>query len=370
VVTTKRYRQLGLRPVINAAATLTKLGGSRLAPPAVAAMAEAAEAFVDLPELQRRVGGHLADLTGNEAGYVSSGAAAGITLAVASCMTGPKPADPAVFPELTGVRKPRVAMFRGHRNPYDYSVRQLGAEIVEFDGDPLSQRRAIGPATACVLWFAGAHYAEGAPELSEIITLAKDRSVPVLVDAAAQVPPISTLWDFTTGLGADAVILSGGKGLRGPQSSGLVLGAGTIIEGCRAHGSPHHAFGRGMKVGKEETLGLLAAVEWSLDRDETALLAGYEASVTRWVDGLRGLPGVRAERGYPSEAGQPHSRALVHLDPDRGWSVDELATALWDRDPRIAVLVQGGAIALNPQTLDPGEDLIVLDALRSLLGRS
>lgn len=344
------YRDLGLRPVINAAATLTRLGGSRPAPPVVAAMAEAAAEFVDVPELQRRVGDRIAALTGNAAGYVSSGAAAGITLAVASCATGPEPPALEVFPTTA-----RVAMFAGHRNPYDYAVRQLGAQIVEFGDDPV-----IAAGTTCVLWFAGAHYAAGAPPLAEVIAVARAHGVPVLVDAAAQVPPISSLWDFTTGLGADAVILSGGKGLRGPQSSGLVLGSAPIIEGCRAHGSPNHAFGRGMKVGKEELLGLLAAVEWSLEQDEVALLEQYEKTVTRWLDGLAGLPGVEASRGYPSEAGQPHSRALVRV---RGRTASSLAKALWDGEPRIAVNIVGDAIALNPQTLETGEDLVVLDAL-------
>lgn len=360
-----RYRELGLRPVINAAATLTTLGGSRLAPPAVAAMAEAAEDFVDLPELQRRVGERLAELTGNEAGYVTCGAAAGITLAVASCITGAKPARLEVFPGPVGAH--RVAMFHGHRNSYDYAARLFGASVVEFDATLASMRHAVEPPTAAVLWFAGGHYAAGAPELAELIELARERDVPVLVDAAAQVPPISSLWDFTIGAGADAVIISGGKGLRGPQSSGMVLGRSSIIDGCRAHGAPRHGVGRGMKVGKEELLGLLAAVQWSLGRDEAAVLSQYERSVTSWLDGLRGLAGVRVERGYPSEAGQPHSRALLWVGPDSGWTTSALVEALWDGDPRIAVLMVGEAIALNPQTLDPGEDMLVLEALRSLL---
>ncbi|OZM79110.1 hypothetical protein [Pseudonocardia sp. MH-G8] len=354
------YRELGLRPVINAAATLTRLGGSRLAPPVPAAMARASTEFVDVPELQRAVGARLAERTGNTAGYVTSGAAAGLSLAVAACLD----VDERAFP-LPG--RPAVAICRAQRNGYDYAVELLGVEVVEFDDDPASLTAALGPATACVLWFAGAHYAQGAPDLVDVLAAARERGVPVLVDAAAQIPPVSSLWHYTTGLGADAVIVSGGKGLRGPQSSGLVLGSERIVEGCRRHGSPHHAVGRGMKVGKEEILGLLAAVEWSLERDEAAVLAGYEAGVARWVEGLRDVRGVHVERGYPSEAGQPHGRALVTPAPGSGWTAETLADALWQRDPRIAVLVHGDAIALNPQTLDPGEDELVLDALRTLL---
>ena len=123
-----------------------------------------------------------------------------------------------------------------------------------------------------------------------------------------------------------------------------------------------------MKVGKEEMLGILAAVEWSLQQDEPALLASYEATVQRWIEGLTGLPGVTAERSYPSEAGQPHSRAIVHLSPASPWTRTTLARALWDGNPRIAVGEQSpDAVALNPQTLEPGEDEIVLSALRRLL---
>ncbi|QWF84603.1 aminotransferase class V-fold PLP-dependent enzyme [Amycolatopsis sp. CA-230715] len=351
------YRSLGIRPVVNAAATLTRLGGSRLAAPAVEAMACGASEFVDLLELRDRIGERIAELTGNEAAFVTSGASAGITLSVAGCLAG----DLEAFP----VRDGKVAMARAQRNHYDYAARQLGAQITEF-----SDARSLGAAlegAACVLWFAGAHYPEGAVPLADVVAAAHERGVPVLVDAAAQVPPIASLWRFTVDLGVDAAIFSGGKGLRGPQATGLVVGTEAIVAGCRRHASPEHAVGRGMKVGKEELLGLLAAVEWSLRQDEPALIQSYEDTVERWVKALASVPGVRAERGYPSEAGQPHGRALVWLDESTGWTHDSLVDALWDRDPRIAVGASGDAIALNPQTLDPGEDQLVLDAILSLL---
>lgn len=349
---------LGLRPVVNASATLTRLGGSLLAPPVIAAMAEAAGHFVDLPELQTRVGERIATLTGNEAAYVSSGAAAGITLAVAACLAGTERIE--AFPGLDGITRNEVVLFRSQRNGYDYAVRQTGARIVEA-GATLD---SLSPRTACVLWFAGTHYAAGAPPIEEVVPVARNAGVPVLVDAAAQIPPVSSLWHFTREVGADAAIFSGGKGLRGPQSSGLVLGRRAIIDGCRAHGSPNHAIGRGMKVGKEELAGLLAAVEWSLAQDEPALLKAYEATVAAWLRGLADLPGVLVERGYPSEAGQPHGRAIVTLGSASGWTRDALVAALWAGEPRIAVGVVGeNSLALNPQTLEPGEDVIVLDAL-------
>ena len=193
--------------------------------------------------------------------------------------------------------------------------------------------------------------------------------MPVLVDAAAQIPPVANLSRFTRELGADAAIFSGGKGLRGPQGSGLVLGRREIIDGCRANGNPNHSIGRPMKAGKEELVGLLAAVEWTLAQDEAALLAGYEASVRRWIEGLQGIPGVTAERGYPSEAGQPHGRAIVRVGPPSPWTAAGVAAALWEGTPRIAVSVveDGAALALNPQTLEPGEDGVVLKRLREVL---
>lgn len=358
-----RYAELGVEPVINAAMTSTALGGSLMPPPVVEAMAAAAGSFVDMAHLQRAAGERLAGLTRNEAAFVTSGAAAGIVLAVTACLTG---ADPGVFPPGSG----EVLVFRGQRTGYQYAARQTGAQLVEVAGTAEAFVAGINDRTACVLWFAGPNYAADALPIAEVVEIARGLGVPVLVDAAAQVPPVASLWHYTAGLGADAVIVSGGKGLRGPQASGLVLGRSWIVEGCRAHACPHPGIGRPMKVGKEEILGLLAAVDWSLEQDEPAVLASYEASVRRWLDGLAGLAGVQVWRGYPSEAGQPHSRALIRLAPESGWTPDDLVAALWRGRPRIAVGrldADPDVLALNPQTLQPGEDGVVLAALCDLL---
>ena len=166
------------------------------------------------------------------------------------------------------------------------------------------------------------------------------------------------------------MIVSGGKGLRGPQCSGAVLGAKAVIEGCRANGSPNISIGRPMKVGKEEMAGLLAAVQWYLENDETETVAGYEASVRRWVTGLAEVPGIVASRGYPNEAGQPFGRAIVRIGPPCWRTRDEVVRELWEGSPRVAVgLVDDDAIALNPQTLSPGQDELVLARLRDVLRR-
>jgi L-seryl-tRNA(Ser) seleniumtransferase len=334
-------------------------------------MAEASTSFVDLPMLQERVGGRIAALTHNEACYVCSGAAAGITIAVAACIAGNDPAAIARFPYLTG-GKNEVVVHRSHRNGYDYAARQTGATLIEVGTARTTHRweldAAITPQTACVLYFAGAHYDGGALPLPEVIAVAHAHDVPVVVDAAAQSTPITNLWHYTRDLGADIAIFSGGKGLRGPQASGLVLGRADLIAACRANGSPNASIGRPMKVGKEEMVGLLAAVKWSLSQDETAILAGYEAIVTRWIEGLQGITGVTAARSYPSIAGLPWGSVIVSFAPEAPRTRDEIVAALWNGTPAIAVEPIGAdAIALNPQPLESGEDTLVLDALRQVL---
>lgn len=359
---------LGLRPVINASATLTKLGGSVMPPEVVAAMHQGAQTFVDWPELQRAVGRKIAELTDNEAAYISSGAAAGITAAVAAVMAGTDPVKIAAFPGLDGIEKTELLVYRSQRNGYDYAARMTGATFVELDDTIESLEAGFSDRTAAVLWFAG-KLAEASPPLDKVIELAHARGVPVIVDAAAQVPNIANLWHFTKNLGADLAIFSGGKGLRGPQSSGLVLGRADLIEGCIANGSPNSTIGRPMKVGKEELFGILAAVQWSLAQDEDALLERYEQTVQTWISGLSELPGVSVERGFPSEAGQPMPRALVTIGPDAALTATALTEALWEQNPRIAVSqVDDSTIALNPQTLADGEDVTVAEAIRDLLG--
>ncbi|HEV2072073.1 MAG TPA: aminotransferase class V-fold PLP-dependent enzyme [Thermomicrobiales bacterium] len=361
-------RELGLRPVINAAATLTSLGGSIMPPEVVEAMAVGARHFVDYRDLQASVGARIAALTNNEAAYVSSGAAAGITLSIAACMAGKDPDLIRSFPGPDAFQRNEVLVYRSQRNGYDYAASMTGAKMIEVasEGDPLAAR--INEHTAAVLWFAGTRLRSDTPPIEEIIAIAHEVNVPVIVDAAAQIPPASNLWHFTRELGADVVIFSGGKGLRGPQATGLVMGRAALIEAVAANASPHYSIGRPMKVGKEELFGILAAVEWTLAQDEGAVIYAYEETVKCWIDGLEGLPGVEISRGFPSEAGQPHARAIVRVLPSARRDRDAVHDALWDMNPRIAVLKEGDdVLALNPQTLEPGEAEIVLDALRSVL---
>lgn len=356
------YDELGVRRVINAAAAQTKLGGSLMPPPVLAAMEDAAGAFVDLPELHDRIGERTAGLTRNEAACVSCGAAAGILQAVAACVAGADPARITALPDVSDCPRHEVIFFRGQWNGFLSAARETGARLVEVGAAEDELTAAIGERTAAVIWFAAAQFVPFAPPLARIVAIAHDRGVPIIVDAANQTPPVSNLWHFTAEAGADLAIFSGGKGLRGPQSSGLILGRRDLIRACRANGGPFHSIGRPAKVGKEELAGVLAAVEWSLAQDEPAVLAGYEATVRRWVEGLGALPGVTVEFVPESHTGQPVPRAVLHTGAAA--RRDALIEALWHHTPRIAVLPEGeDGIALNPQLLEPGEAETVLSAV-------
>jgi len=365
------YEELGVRPLINASATLTRLGGSLMPREVVDAMVEASQHFIPLDELQRNVGERLAKMTRNEAAYVSSGAAAGLVLATAACVAGTDPQKIAQLPDTTGLKN-EVIIHKVHRNGYDHAVRQVGVKVVEIGNEEQTTaadlEAAITEKTAAIFWFQGAMTGRGDLPLEEVIAVANRHDVPVVVDAAAQLPPVSNLWRYTE-MGAALVIFSGGKDLRGPQSSGLVLGRKELIESCRINGNPNHSIGRPMKVGKEEMVGLYKAVELYIKRDHEARASQDDEVVAGWCSELNRINGVHAERSFPNEAGQPLPRALVHLDSSTlGLSRDAVVDALEEGSPSILV-VKGGedGIYLNPMTLVDGEEEIVLNRLLEIL---
>lgn len=365
------YERLGLRPVVNGSATLTRLGGSIMPPVVREAMMEAAGSFVDVVELQRAVSQRIAALTRNEAAYVSSGAAAALALVTASLITGTDEARADRLPLPDGPGHD-VLIHKCQRFTYDHAVRQVGVNLVEFglgrSTQPWQLEAAYTDRTIAVLYLAGAINEQGALPLPRVIESAHSRGVPVIVDAAAQIPPVESLWRFTRDLGADVTIFSGGKGLCGPQATGLILGKRDVVEGIYVNASPNPRIGRPMKVGKEELVGILAAVEWYLGLDHEALAAQYEETVAYLVRELDGLPGVRASRSFPSEAGQPHPRALVRVDQSvLGFDADRVIQSLRDGEPSIAVARAPDGLFVNPQTLQEGEDRIVARRLREVL---
>ncbi len=362
------YQSLGIRPIINAFATLTKLGGSIMPPEVVQAMQDASNCFVDLHELQRKVGERLAELTQNEAAYVSSGAAAGLLLATAACVAGKNPELIERFPHLDGLKN-EVIVQHSHRNGYDYAVRETGIKLIEIgtmDGtSEANLRQALSDKTAAIFWFQGAMNKPSELALEKVIAIANQHDIPVIVDAAAQLPPVENLWKFTK-MGAALAVFSGGKDLSGPQSSGLVLGRKDLIEAIRMHGAPNHAVGRPMKVGKEELMGLLTAVERYLKLDHAARAKLFEDRVKFWNEGLSSIEGVTVTRDYPNEAGQPAPRTMVSFS--NKFNKDEIIQNLWEGEPCIAVApTSGNGILLNPMTLNEGEPEIVLQRLKEVL---
>lgn len=359
------YEGLEIRPVINANATLTKLGGSLMPPEVIEAMIEASRYFVDLPDLQRKVGERIAEITKNEAAFVSSGAAAGLALATAACIAGKNKEAINQLPNLAGLKN-EVIIQHSHRNGYDHAVRQVGVTVVEIGDDTNTTAEqleaAINENTAAIFWFQGAMTGRGDMPLPEVIKIAKTHNIPVVVDGAAQLPPASNLWHFTQELGADLAIFSGGKDLCGPQPTGLILGRRDLIEACALNSSPNHSLGRPMKVGKEEMVGLLAAVERYIKLDHERRSQEHETIVATWSAALNQIPGVTAERDFPNEAGQPLPRCKVTIDPATAHlSRDQLIERLEAGNPIISVGTAGSdVILLNPMTLIAGEEKTVL----------
>lgn len=365
------YTELGLNPIVNANATLTRLGGSRMPPEVWDAMRRASREFVDLDALQRAVSTEIAALTHNEGCYVSCGAASGIVLAVAACMiqgetsAADRMADRAL-------PKKHVIVHRRQRNQYDYAIRQAYAEIREIGHTPQAPTRelelAVDDETAALLWFAGELSQSSPLKLSEAIRICHERDVPVIVDAAAQLPPTRNLWSFAE-MGADMVIFSGGKDLRGPQSSGLVLGKRKWTEVCHALGAPNPGIGRPMKVGKEEMVGLLVAVRRYLQLDEETRREEDERTVRQWRGRLaEEFPALRTRRGFPNEAGQPLPRLEVIFPPESPWRRETVAQALLHGRPSVSVAEDGDhSLFLNPMTLEPEERTMVIQRLLEVL---
>jgi L-seryl-tRNA(Ser) seleniumtransferase len=356
------YEELGVRPLINCATTYTRLGGSIMAPHVAQAMADASNVFVNLFDLQASVGDRLAQLTRNEAAYVSNGAAAGIALATAACITGEDVSLMARLPMETDGLKNEVVVHRSQRNWYDIAVRQVGVKLVEIghtmETFPWELDAAINERTAAVLYFAGTHLNRNTLSLEFVVERAHARGVPVIVDAAAQVPPVENLWHYTTELGADIAVFSGGKNLAGPQSSGLVVGKASIIRAMRLNGPPHQRIGRAMKVSKESMIGLLSAVEHYLSIDHDVAAKRWSEVVDQWLDSwLEFAPeSVEVTRHNINEAGEPIPRIIMRLKSSATLDRDGLVDVLRHGEPGIEVVLNDPeSVAFSPHLLKDGE---------------
>ena len=371
------YEQLGVKHRINAAANGTSIGGSIMLPEVVAAMREAGRSYVSIPELLERAGSRIAELTGVEACAITNGAAAGVAVSVAACMTGSSNARVHQLPETAGM-KDEVIVQRMQINFYELMIRLAGARIVPVGLANRTYRwhleAAFTPQTAAVVHFPAYSPPTDLP-IDQVIELAHSRGVPVIVDAAAEFPPFSILSHYWK-LGADLAIFSGGKGLRGPQSSGLILGRKDLVEACAVTSSPNHGVGRPMKVGKEEIAGLLTAVElWSDPGFEQRMFDCWRRRSDSMIEILSQVPGVRAWKGDSPPAstglavhpgGLPFT--LVEWDSRRvAKSVGQVMAELWEGDPSIIVAETPSGILLNPATLEPGEAEIVAQRVASVL---
>jgi uncharacterized pyridoxal phosphate-dependent enzyme len=366
------YRRLGVEPIINATATVTMLGGSLMRPETLEAMRQASECFVDLTELENAVGARIARLTRNEACFVCGGAAAAMFLSAAACMT--RNISNAVLRLTDAPSLPdEIVIHRAHRIPYDQVFGLARARIVEI-GMPVGTEEselegAIGDRTAMVFYVAGSgrQLGPGALPLDRVIEVARARAVPVVVDAAAQIPPVDSLWRYAE-MGADLVLFSGGKGLRGPASTGLIFGRADLVARCAANAAPLSRLGRAMKVGKEDLIGILSAVESYLAEDHPRADRFHEDVVERVIEWGSGRRDVTVCREFPSEAGQPMPRARIELCGELATVRDEVIRDLYEGRPRIGVWPAGdGGLYVNPQTMLPGEVEIVCRRLGEVL---
>ena len=367
------YRTLGIRELINAEGTITRLGGCVMDPAVVKAMAEAAKSFVDLDQLLAKAGEHVAALLGVEGAYICSGAAAGLALSMAACITGADPAKIRQLPDLSTSAKFEVLIQKSHRNGFDHAVRQTGVKVVEFglikETDPWELRAAISEKAAAIVHFLEFENHRNLA-LPEVIAIAKEKEIPVIVDAAAELPPVENLSRFYH-MGADLTVSSGGKDIGGPQSSGLIVGRRDLIACCALNANPNYSIGRAMKAGKEEIAGLVTALELYLQQDFAAEEQLWEDMVALMVAALAGVPGLHARRVAPSEPGVlPNWIPRLYLDWDKKdvpLNRDEVKSRLLQTDPAIAVGTTSSGLFVNPQTLVPGQEKIVAQRLREVL---
>lgn len=395
------YEDLGIEKVVNAAGPATRLGGPRMAPEAARAMREAAEHCVPIDHLQAKAGSIIADLLGTEAGYVTSGASAGLTLATAACLTGLDLARMESLPVTAG-RPNEVIICREQRNGYDHAIRAAGAVLVEVGVDELGSgagarraetweiEQAISERTAAVAYFATPR---SEPALEEVIAVTQRRGVPLILDVAGQLPPASNLRRYGAS-GADAVVFSGGKAIRGPQGTGILAGRrdlimaaalqnldmdehpstwdppDSLIDVARIPGIPRHGIGRGYKVSKEEIVGLIVALKAFASGENMDHLRECGRHLDRIVAGLNEIPGTRIHR---QDASEPGGYPLVEITLDRGpddRSAMSISRKLKQGNPAVYVAeyrLRYNALVIHPIGLNDEDVDILIERLGDVL---
>jgi seryl-tRNA(Sec) selenium transferase len=395
------YTDLGLEPIINAAGASTRVGGPLMHPAAATAMAEAARACVPLDRLQGVASTIIAELTGAEAGYVTAGAAAGLTLSAAACLAGLDLARMDRLPDTSGLPN-EIIVCREQRNGYDHALRAAGARLVDVGmneqvaGAGVRRTEAWEiEAALCERTVAVAYFAtpDSQPPLEEVAAACQRHGVKLIVDAAGQLPPASNLRRFIDA-GADLVTFSGGKGLRGPQSTGILAGRrdlimsvalqhldldehwatwdppANLIDRTRLRGFPRHGIGRGFKVAREEIVALLVALRCFAAGDYRADIPRYITYLRTVADGLADLPGVETRlNGMPDEDRFPVLE--VRLDEDRlRLTAFEASRRLKTGSPAVYVnegSLHRGVLVLLALGLDDRSVEPLLERLRAVL---
>ncbi len=361
------FEKIGIKKYLNAHDIFTIYGGSRMNEKVLNAMAEMAKYFVDMDELQEILGKKIAKLTHNEGAYITNGASAGLLISSATCMVGKSKYSQYKLPNTEGLKNEIIVM-RGQRNSYDKAIECSGAKIVEIgNADETFEWEldgAINDNTAAVFYFTSTSYAKTSLPIEKIIEVCKKKGVYVVFDAAAQLPPVENLWNFTK-MGADLVLFSGGKTLCGPQSSGLILGKKELIDICKMIGAPHYGLARSSKVGREEMVGLYIAVEEYLSLNHKAFKEKLEQHVKKIIQELNDMKVFKAERLYPGPAGQHYPRALARIKAY--FKAEELAELMKNSNPGIYIGVSKdheNSIYISPLNLKDNEIEIIMDTLK------
>jgi L-seryl-tRNA(Ser) seleniumtransferase len=372
------YQQLGVTPIIHGAGTTTRYSGSLMRPETIDAMRQAAQTLVNIDELNIAAGEAIARMLGAEAALVTGGAAAGLVLQAAACIAGDDPAKIARLPDSSGMKN-EIIIQRAHRFMYDQALRIGGAVLVEIGigrrTAPFELEHAITDKTAAVFYLHSPFTSlPGTLPLPAICDIAHAHGVPVIVDAASMLPPRQHLFIHLQ-QGADLVNFSGGKGIRGPQSTGMLIGRRDLIYAASLNSSPNQGVGRPSKTSKEEIVGLVKALELFLAEDEDVEMNRYREVCTHIVDAVRDVPGIRAVVEHDAvNRVVPH--AVIYFAPDwSGPAGEAIREALAAGTPHIYVqqgVQQGGyfdEIAVDPINLQPGDEDILAQRLRQELTR-
>ncbi len=369
------YRAIGVEPMISASGTATRWGGTKLRAEVMDAMNKAATVMVDVEILNREAGKIIAGITGAEAGLVTSGAAGGLVLQAAACIAGSDPGKMARLPDTDGMKN-EIIIHTSHRFPYDQAYQAAGAKLVGVgDGRrcyPWQLEAAITERTAAVAYLNSPFVSRRALPLEEVCEIAHAAGVPVIVDAASTLPPKANL-KMSLRQGADMVVFSGGKGVRGPQGTGILCGRADLIEAAVANASPNAFIGRGMKVAKEEIVGLVSALKIFVDEDEEAKNDRFRERCQVLVDALIEVPGLKITIEHDEHDYLIPTTLMTFTSDWDGPSRDEVYERMLQGRPSVALHNLGNPdeLAVDPMNLDRQDlDAVVRRLREELLGSS